>query len=162
MKTFRLISLCLLDGKKGHVEQKIVPIEDGLIINMENPQVWFIEAVVSKEYYPYFNSILEKNGNVLIDVVITSKENHPAAMITNVLSITELSEKVSVLLKGDLALKKDDLLADVLEDIVGEGVQGEKLLAEFSHRRANLSEFSERTLDELYQSLKEDGKYSLE
>ncbi|GAE32347.1 YwpF family protein [Alkalihalobacillus hemicellulosilyticus] len=162
MKTFKLISLCVLDGKKGQVEQKIVPIEDGLIINMANPHAWYIEAIVDKDQAKYFQMIYERRGNILVDVVITSKDNHPAAMITNVESVTPLSGQMSILLKGELAFKKDDLLADVLEDIVNEGFKGQELLEEFGNRRQNLIEYSQRTLDELYQSLRKGGRYSLE
>lgn len=162
MKTFKLISLHVLDGKSGRVEQKEVPITSGLIINMENPYAWYIEAIVDKEEAKYFQMMYEKKGNILVDVVITSKDNHPAAMITNVESVTPLSKEMSILLKGELAIKKDDLLADVLEDIVNEGFTGQDLIQEFGSRRQNLIEYSQRTLDELYDSLRKGERYRLE
>ncbi|ARK31804.1 YwpF-like family protein [Halalkalibacter krulwichiae] len=163
MKTFKLYSLSLLEGKDGNVHQKLVPIEDGLIINMENQdKLWYIEAVVSGDYFSYFNSVKENQGHVLVDVVITSKGNHPAAMITNVHTITKLSnESISVLLEAKLALKKDDIIEDVLKELVQEGYSQEELLREFKNKMDNLATHPESALGTIYRSVQASGLYNL-
>lgn len=162
MKTFKLYSICLLEGKSGKVEQKPIPIEDGLIINMENKEkTWFIDAVVSRDQLDYFKHIHEQKRHILVDVIITSKDNHPAAMITSVKTITELSDHVSILLEAKLAMKKDDMIENVLEDLVKKGYTKESLLNEFRSQIENLSSHSQHSLDELYLSLQESGQYNL-
>ncbi|WP_088104646.1 YwpF-like family protein [Halalkalibacter urbisdiaboli] len=162
MKTFRLYSLSLLEKEEGEVVHKPIPVKDGLIINLENKeQTWYIDAVVSKEHKMYFENVREHNQNILVDVVITSKENHPAAMITSVSAITELSENFSILLEAKLVLRKDDIIEDVVETLVKEGFSGDAFFDEFKHRKEDLAVYSQRTLVEVYTLLKESGKYQL-
>ncbi|GAE34232.1 YwpF-like family protein [Halalkalibacter akibai] len=164
MKTFKLYSISLLEGKDGNVHQKMVPIEDGLIINMENQkQMWYIEAVVSEDYAEFFQRVKEKEEHILVDVVITSKDNHPAAMITSVQSITSLSNsKISVLLEAKLAVKKDDVIEDVLKDLVSRGFSEEALLEEFKTRMENLKAHPQSALGSIYRSIQQSGLYKLQ
>ncbi|KHF39714.1 YwpF-like family protein [Halalkalibacter okhensis] len=163
MKTFKLYSLSLLEGKGECVDQRLIPIHDGLIINMENSnQTWYIEAVISKDYCEYFKEIKENKGHILVDVIITSKDNHPAAMITNVQTITELSEHISVLLEAKLALKRDVIIEDVLKDLVKEGYSEEQLLTEFRNKMENLAAHPQSALNTIYRSIKESGEYNLQ
>ncbi|MFC0562063.1 YwpF-like family protein [Halalkalibacter alkalisediminis] len=164
MKTFKLYSLSLLEGKDGNVHQKMVPIEDGLIINMENQkQMWYIEAVISQEYKKYFQDVKTQKGHILVDVVITSKDNHPAAMITSVQSITELTDqKISILLEAKLALKKDDIIEDVLKDLVGRGFSNEALVQAFRNEMETLAAHPTSALNTIYRSIQESGLYKLQ
>ncbi|WP_332698066.1 YwpF family protein [Halalkalibacter lacteus] len=163
MKTFKLYSISLLEGKDGNVHQKMIPIEDGLIINMENKQqTWYIEAVISHDYYDYFKKVKDQDGHILVDVIITSKDNHPAAMITSVQTLTELSESVSVLLEAKLALKKDVIIEDVLKDLVGQGFSEKRLLQEFKNKMENLAAHPQGALKTIYRSIKESGHYKLQ
>ncbi len=162
MKTFKLYSFCLLEGSLGKVEQKSIPIKDGLIINLENAeQTWYIDAVFSKDELDYFKRIHEQEQHILVDVIITSKDNHPAAMISSVQTITELSEHISVLFDAKLAMKKDDVVADVLEDLVKKGYTNGSLLSEFRGEMEKIAAHSQHSLDELYRSLQESGQYNL-
>jgi hypothetical protein len=163
LKTFKLYSLSLLEGNGECVDQKLIPIQDGLIVNMENQkQTWYIEAVISKEYTDYFKKVKENKGHILVDVIITSKDNHPAAMITNVQTITELSNNISVLLEAKLALKRDVIIEDVLKDLVNEGYSEEQLLAEFHNKMENLAAHPQSALNTIYRSIKESGNYNLQ
>ncbi|MDT8862993.1 YwpF-like family protein [Alkalihalobacillus sp. MEB130] len=163
MKTFKLYSLSLLEGKEGKVNQKLIPIQDGLIVNMENPsQTWYIEAVISEDYYDYFREIEEEERHILVDVIITSKDNHPAAMITKVQTITKLTESISILLEAKLALKRDVIIEDVLKDLVSEGYSEEQLLTEFHNKMENLAAHPQSALDTIYRSIKESGQYNLQ
>ncbi|WP_100405183.1 YwpF family protein [Bacillus solitudinis] len=162
MKTFKLYSLAILESVNGTVIQKPISVSNGLIINMENQEyIWYIDAVVSKEEELYFEQVQERKQNILVDVVITSKENHPAAMITSISAITKLSTGASILLEARLVLKKDDIIENMVENLVNEGFSGKTLFSEFKKRKENLAAHSQTTLDEVYRTLKESGKYQL-
>jgi hypothetical protein len=154
----------LLEGKAGNVDQKVIPIQDGLIINMENKkQMWYIEAVVSQEFEEYFLKVKEQEGHMLVDVVITSKDNHPAAMITKVQKITKLAEQnISILLEAKLALKKDDIIEDVLKDLVNKGFSNDELLQQFKSRMDNLKAHPQTALGTIYRAIQESGLYKLQ
>ncbi|WP_227936515.1 YwpF-like family protein [Alkalihalobacillus deserti] len=164
MKTFKLYSLSLLEGKNGNVHQKMIPIDDGLIINMENDKkMWYIEAVISQDYLKYFEDVKNQKGHILVDVVITSKDNHPAAMISSVQNITELAEQnISVLLEAKLALKKDDIIEDVLKDLVSRGFSSEALIQEFKNEMETLASHPKSALGTIYRSIQESGLYKLQ
>lgn len=129
---------------------------------MENKaQTWFIEAVISNEYLSYFEQLKDEKKDLLVDVVITRRDNYPATMITQIAKITNLSEEISILLKANFVIKKDDVIEDVLEDLVEKGYTGNKLIEEFKERKENLLAHSQKTLDEVYNNLKESGEYKL-
>ncbi|MDV2686359.1 YwpF-like family protein [Alkalihalophilus lindianensis] len=162
MKTFKLYSLCVLEGKEGSIKQRAIPLKDGLIINMENEdRTWHIDAVTDSTHKPYFEKVKEEEGHLLVDAIITSKNNHPATMVTKVITITELSDGISVLLEAKLVLQKDEVIEDVIEDLVAEGLSGEELVSEFKERKNNLAAHSEKTLEEVYASLQQSGQYQL-
>ncbi len=74
---------------------------------MENKaQTWFIEAVISNEYLSYFEQLKDEKKDLLVDVVITRRDNYPATMITQIAKITNLSEEISILLKANFVIKK--------------------------------------------------------
>ncbi|TWI56885.1 YwpF family protein [Halalkalibacter nanhaiisediminis] len=162
MKTFKLYSFCLLEGKSGKVEKKPIPIQDGLIINLENSEhTWYIDAVFSADQFDYFKDLHEQGAHILVDVIITSKDNHPATMISSVQTITSLSEQISILFEAKLAKKKDDVVENVLEDLVEKGYKEDSLLSEFRSKMENLAAHSQQSLDELYRSLQNSGQYNL-
>lgn len=163
MKTFKLYAISLLEKLDGKVQLKKIPIQDGLIINMEDQkQSWFIEAVFDEEHYNYFKEAYDEKRHVVVDVIITSKDNHPAAMITSIQQITNLKEGISVLFDAKLALKKDDIIRDVLKDLVVQGYTSEQLISEFQYKIEGLSTHSQHTLDELYRLLQAKGGYNLQ
>ena len=162
MKTFKLYALYLLAGDNETIRQETIPLTDGLIINMENSErTWFIDAVVPEEYKKFFEGEQQSNRHVFLNVIITSKDNHPAAMITSIETITELSEGYSIVFKGRIVLGRDDVLEDVLEDLLSDGQSTESLLERFKERTENLDSYSDKTLNEVYKDLKESGKYVL-
>ncbi|MCM3759552.1 YwpF-like family protein [Alkalihalobacillus oceani] len=159
MKTFKLYSICLLEGKEDSVEQKKISIEDGLIINMENPEkTWYIEAVFAHTELDFFERVQREDRHMLADVVITSKENQPATMITKLKAITKLSEQISVLFEAKLAQKKGELFESVLKDLIEKGLSGEELLQEFRQQTASRIAHSQHMLDELYRSLQKNNE----
>ncbi|KYG26630.1 YwpF family protein [Alkalihalobacillus trypoxylicola] len=162
MKTFKLYSISLLKGINGKVQQFPLTIEQGLIINMENSRrTWLIEAVVDKEHLTFFKEVHAEDKDLLINVVITSKDNYPATMVTKVSEITKMSKGLSILMKGKLVLGKDEVLDDVVNDLVGQDYHGNHFIEEFKQRKSNLAAYSQKTLDEVYQKLSRDDEYRL-
>ncbi|MBY0122276.1 YwpF-like family protein [Bacillus sp. S/N-304-OC-R1] len=128
MKTFKLITLQVVE------EDSLVDIDliDGLIINQENEQnTWMLEAYVNKSYHDYFQELYEKGEDVIVQVVITKKENSPAAFQTKILTIKQVSDKISILFEGKLMKTNYDYAEIVLKKLIGQGLSSEELLQEF-------------------------------
>jgi len=128
MKTFKLISLQVVE------EGSLVDINlvDGLIISQENAQsTWLIEAFIEKSYDAYFQQLAKKNGEIILQVVITKKENSPAAFETKIITIKELENHISILFEGKLKKTNNDYAEIVLKKLINQGLDGEKLFNEF-------------------------------
>jgi len=131
MKTFKLISMQLADG------DSLVDIEmkDGLIINKEDDKgTWLVEAFTDHKYIPYFQDALDKEKEIIVQVVITKRENDPAAFLTKVSSVKQLKTHASILLSGKLTKPKSEYPEKLLEYLLGKGYTGEQLLAEFKEK----------------------------
>ncbi len=162
MKTFKLYSISLLKGPVGEVQQIPISIKDGLIINMENPEkTWYIDAVFEREHLPFFHEVKMEEKHMLAEVIITSKDNPPAAMITKIDTITELSEHISVLFEANMASRRDDAIHDILKSLLDEGYQDSELLERFHCRLKNDPTHGKQSLNNLYKSLKKTGQYHL-
>ncbi|MCA1033439.1 MULTISPECIES: YwpF-like family protein [Bacillus] len=128
MKTFKLISLQVVeeDGLKE------IALDDGLIINKEDEYSnWLIEAYTDKSYTRYFSDALDQQKELVVQAVITKKENDPAAFLTKVSSIKELENHISVLLEGSLKRTKSDYAELLLDSLLQSGMEGDVLLNEF-------------------------------
>ncbi|WP_216831566.1 YwpF-like family protein [Alkalihalobacterium elongatum] len=155
MKTYRLFSLRLLQPHEKGVTQVEVPLQDGLIIDMEDSaKKWLIDAVITPDLTAIFEKCQEENGKLIIEAVITSEKNYPATMVTKVRKITHLSDKVSILLDGLMVVRKDDIIDVILESIVEEGLTGEDLLEEFKNRKASRGD---NIVENIYKQIEADG-----
>lgn len=128
MKTFKLVSLQLVE------EGSLVDIEldDGLIINKEDEKSnWLLEAYIDKSYLDYFKKRADNKDELVIQVVITKKENDPAAFQTKITSINELENHISILFEGSLKRTKNDYAELLLQDLLDKGFKGDNLLDEF-------------------------------
>ncbi|SDC54297.1 YwpF family protein [Shouchella lonarensis] len=151
MKTYKLHALQVIEEQDGHVKQRPIPLEDGLIINMENKErVWFVDAVVSASDVTSFEQIYEKGQHMLISVVITSKNNHPAVMFTSIESITDLNEGKGIVFKGKIIFGRDDVLKDVFKDLLKNDYNKDEMLGEFKRRVEQVEGYSEQTIQQLY------------
>lgn len=127
MKTFKLISLQIVEED----ELVEVELEDGLIISQENDQsTWMIEAYVKKTYDAYFQKLFKQN-EVIIQVVITKKENSLAAFQTKITTIKQLENHISILFQGKLKKTNNDYAEIALKKLIDQGLSGEELLNEF-------------------------------
>jgi hypothetical protein len=128
MKTFKLVSLQLVE-EDGLVD---IELDDGLIINKEDEKSnWLLEAYIDKSYLDYFKKRADNNDELIIQVVITKRENDPAAFQTKITSINELENHISILFEGSLKRTKNDYAELLLQDLLGKGFKGNNLLDEF-------------------------------
>ncbi|UQD53551.1 hypothetical protein C0971_17160 [Bacillus methanolicus] len=127
MKTFKLISLQIVEG----ADLKDIELQDGLIINKEDDlSSWLIEAYISKSYLDYFKA----GDEMIVQVVISKKENGPATFQTKVHSVKEFDKNMSVLLVGTLKSTRNAYAELVLDDLLKKGMSGDNLLSEFKEK----------------------------
>lgn len=131
MKSFKLFSLEVVEDDTS-VE---VPLEDGLILNKEDDRsTWLMEAYTDLALYDYFKNILDQNRDIIVEAVITKKENAPAYFQTKVSSLTKFEKHISVLLEGHLRRNKSDYSELLLENLLQKGLAGPALLSEFKDK----------------------------
>src|SRR5699024_10837564 len=131
MKTFKLKGLKIMKKEEDTIEQKTIPLIDGLVINREDKTGWLIEAYMNNEFHPYFKKI-EDIEEIMIQVKITREENDPAFFITKIVGINEINdEKINVLFQGNVVDHSKNRIEEMLRMIMEEGYQGESLLKKF-------------------------------
>ena len=131
MKTFKLYSLDVVEDDSS-VE---VPLVDGLILNKEDDQsTWLLEAYTDLSLYDYFKKISEQNRDIIVEAVITKKENAPAFFQTKICSLLKFEKYISVLFEGHLRRNKSDYSELLLDSLMQKGLEGEELLKEFKEK----------------------------
>lgn len=132
MKTFKLISLHVT-GDHGLIEIKL---QDGLIINKEDEnRTWLLEAYVSATYEEYFQTLLDKDEELTLQVVISRKENDPAYYYSKLILIKRLDEDhISLLFKGLLNRSRSNYAEQVLTTLIEKGLSGQELLKQFKEQ----------------------------
>jgi hypothetical protein len=136
LKTFRLVTLAILQGDGKQPRILDVDLIDGLIINKEDgDNHWMIEAFIDKKYFELFNQSVLSNKDIHFQATISKVTNDPASLIGNVKSINVLSEHISVLIDGLLVRNnKIDVAEGILTSLLDKGLQGESLLDEFKQK----------------------------
>ncbi|WP_108668895.1 YwpF family protein [Peribacillus acanthi] len=131
MKSFKLVSFQIMTGIK---QTEDVELQDGLIINKEDEHNrWLLEAFVTEDEFQRIGPFL-KEDNIWIQVVITKKENDPAAFETKILHKKKVQNYYSILFEGHLKNLKIEYAELLLENLVQQGVQGEQLVEEFKRK----------------------------
>jgi hypothetical protein len=131
MKTFKLYSLEVVED--GTLVD--VPLKDGLILNKEDDRsTWLLEAYTDLSLYDYFKKISEQDRDIIVEAVITKKENAPAYFQTKICSLLKFEEHISVLLEGQLRRNRSDYSELLLENLLQKGLQGQPLLDEFKEK----------------------------
>jgi len=131
MKTFKLYSLDVVEDDSS-VE---VPLVDGLILNKEDDRsTWLLEAYTDLSLYDYFKKISEQNRDIIVEAVITKKENAPAFFQTKICSLLKFEKYISVLFEGHLRRNKSDYSELLLDSLMQKGLKGEELLKEFKEK----------------------------
>ncbi|PGY12586.1 YwpF family protein [Bacillus sp. AFS031507] len=128
MKSFKLYSLDVVEDDAS-VE---VPLVDGLILNKEDERsTWLLEAYTDLSLYDYFKKISEQDRDIIVEAVITKKENAPAYFQTKICSLTKFEKHISVLFEGSIRRNKSDYSELLLESLLQKGLEGSALLTEF-------------------------------
>ncbi|MDP4163246.1 MAG: YwpF family protein [Bacillota bacterium] len=131
MKTFKLISLNLLE------DDTIIniPLEDGLIINKEDENsTWLIEAYTDLSHYDQLQKFDGQEKDIIVQVVITKKENDPAYFQTRISSLKKFTNKMSIMLEGHLRRSRNEYSELLLERLLEKGLHGEELLTAFKEQ----------------------------
>jgi hypothetical protein len=133
MKTFKLVSLMVMEGDDGIN----VPIDHGLIINKEDGRsTWLLEAYSrSLDLYDYFKKIQDEDKAIIVKVVITKPENDPVFLQTNISCLQLFQEHISVLLQGQLRRTTRNHSQMLLENLLHQGFAGDALLSEFIKKK---------------------------
>ncbi|HSU79850.1 MAG TPA: YwpF family protein [Candidatus Angelobacter sp.] len=131
MKSFKLYSLDVVDDGNS-VE---IPLVDGLILNKEDEHsTWLLEAYTNLSLYDYFKKISEEDRDIILEAVITKKENAPAYFQTKISSLIRFEEHISVLFQGQLRRNKSDYSELLLDSLIEKGFKGPELLKEFKEK----------------------------
>jgi hypothetical protein len=131
MKTFKLVELEILEDDMI-VE---VPLTHGLIINKEDEDSsWLLEAYSELFLYDYFRKITDQNRELIVQAVITKKENDPAFFQTKIVSLQKFDSKISILFKGRLRRARSDYSELLLDSLIKKGFSGDDLLLEFKEK----------------------------
>ena len=129
MKTFKMLSVGIL-----HEDQvQDFPLIDGIIINQENShRMWILEMFIDAKYKDFFE-LKMKNEEELLEakVVISYPDNDPAAFRVTIHAIKEIGDNISVLMKGRLKRARTQYAEQLLEELIAEDLEGNKLLERF-------------------------------
>ncbi|MFC7321365.1 YwpF-like family protein [Halobacillus campisalis] len=135
MKTFKLVSLDIVEEKNEDITQRRIKLNDGLIINREDDRGrWVIEAYVDNIYEEYFSSILQTEEELFIQVKITKSSNQPATFIAKVIDMNVIGNDMNVIFMGTMIDRRRENIEKVLKTLLDEGYQGDELLDEFRRR----------------------------
>ncbi|HJF34165.1 MAG TPA: YwpF-like family protein [Sporosarcina psychrophila] len=128
MKTFKMLSLGIL------IENRVqdFPLIDGIIINQENShRMWILEMFIDKKNQAIFEKWMADEELLEVKAVISYPENEPAAFRVAVKGVKLIGENVSVLLKGRLKRARAQYAEQLLQELIGEGIEGDELLQRF-------------------------------
>lgn len=135
MKTFKLVSLDILEDSEEDIIQRNIPLLDGLIINREDEDNhWVLEAYLDHGYYHYFKELRENNDSLMLQGKITKQSNQPATFMCSILELNEIGEHINVLFLGTLVDRQKGQIEKMLKSLIEEGYQGDELLSEFKER----------------------------
>ncbi|MDL4842173.1 YwpF family protein [Aquibacillus rhizosphaerae] len=135
MKTFKLISLDVLEKENNKVVAHSVPLLDGLIIDREDEKnQWVIEFLLNYSELDYFLELKNKNESILLRVKITKESNSPATFLSTFIEINDMGKHINVLLLSELFNKNKGMVETALKDLIEEGYEGDELLNKFKKR----------------------------
>lgn len=135
MKTFKLISLDIVEEKNEDITQRRIKLQDGLIINREDDHGrWVVEAYVDESYIEYFQSLLDKEEELIIQVKITKQSNRPATFLVKPVDTNMIGDNMNVIFIGTMVDRQQEQIEHILKQLMDEGYQDDELLEEFKRR----------------------------
>ena len=109
------------------------PLIDGIIINQENShRMWILEMFMDAKHKDFFEKRMN-NQDELIEakVVISYPDNDPAAFRVAVHAVEQIGDNISVLMKGRLKRARTQYAEQLLEELIGDKLEGKELLERF-------------------------------
>lgn len=132
MKTFKLVSLEVVEDYQRNIETDELPLLDGLIINREDDKnQWLIEAYIESGNWDYFQKLKDSSNNVMLYAKISKATNKPAPFLSKIVSLNKVEENMNILFLGTLVDEKKEKVEHILKSLIDEGYQGEELLKKF-------------------------------
>lgn len=128
MKTFKMISVSII-----HEDQLYdFPLIDGIIINQENShRMWILEMFIDQKHRTFFEERMAEKELLEAKVVISYPENEPAGFRVDISTLKQIGNNISVLMKGRLKRARTQYAEQLLEELIADGIEGEKLLQRF-------------------------------
>src|SRR5699024_3340801 len=113
MKTIKLKSLHILEGRENKIKEHAIELVDGLIINREDEKgQWLVKAFIEQDYEEFFRRLEKSNEEIKIKVKITKETNEPATFITTIIGINEIGDHMNVLFIGTMVDKRKHIIED--------------------------------------------------
>ncbi|RPF52272.1 YwpF family protein [Aquisalibacillus elongatus] len=135
MKTFKLISIDILEKSGDELEYIEVDMMDGLIIDREIEQDrWLIECFIPVKYLKYFKQKQSEDREFVVQVRISKAANPKATIVAKVNSINEIEDDINVILIGNLVNREREQIEQMLQDLIEAGYQGASLLKRFKEK----------------------------
>jgi YwpF-like protein len=134
LKTFKLVGLKVEQEVEQEKTLQEIPLEDGLVINMEDGEnSWLIEALIPEKMQSYFDKLVKSEKEMRLFVTITKKSNAPAQIIAKIKNTTSLKQHISILIEGRLITSKPIYDPEVLlRTLMGQGLSGDSLIKAFT------------------------------
>jgi hypothetical protein len=132
------------------IDREIIkfPLIDGILINQENShQTWILEIYMPSHYRELFNDFIVSGQLLEARAVISLPDNEPAPFSVVVHSLTEIDDKISVLLKGRLKAQRKKYAEQLLSNLLEDGLRNDELLEAFEkgmRERPSLQERNEK------------------
>ncbi|WP_173916654.1 YwpF-like family protein [Halobacillus sp. Marseille-Q1614] len=135
MKTFKLVSLDIVEEKNDDITQRRIKLNDGLIINREDERGrWVVEAYVDSSYKDYFQPIMTNSDELMIQVKITKSSNQPATFLAKIIDTNIIGDEMNVIFMGTMIDRRREQIEKILKALLDDGYQGDDLLEEFKRR----------------------------
>ncbi|SDJ18363.1 YwpF-like family protein [Salimicrobium halophilum] len=140
MKTFKLVSLDIIEENQEDITLRSIELKDGMIINREDDHGrWLLEAFLDEDYREYFQSLVKRKEKLMIQALITKKSNSPATFLVEPKEVNLFEENMNVIFMGSMVDKKQEQVEKLLQILLEEGYQGKQLLEEFKRRTGTVS-----------------------
>nr|WP_202406359.1 YwpF family protein [Pontibacillus yanchengensis] len=130
-----MIKLNVLEGENKDIQKTTIPLIDGLIINREDEaNTWLIEAYIEEQYKEYFETIMDKEEEIVLQAKITKSTNQPAMFLVKVIDSNDIGDNSNILFLGKILDHKKDQVENTLKELIEKGYHGEELLQAFKNQ----------------------------
>ncbi|NIK13260.1 YwpF family protein [Alkalibacillus sp. S2W] len=135
MKSFKLVSLDVLEKSGDDLATKDIAFFDALIIDREvDESRWLIEAYIPKKYQDFFVRKLDGKQELVTQVRITKESNPKATILAEVQSVNNIDQDMNVILMGDMVNRERQQVEETLQQLIEAGYQGDSLLNKFKEK----------------------------